>query len=144
MMILPPQAAHSVPTLASSTLIVQQHAILLFELTHLCEYFVHLAAIQVDTGSRPMPYANQRSKGVAMMSESDAAATYNPGDLTTSGYSTKSFVQCSESLLDFNGEPIAEFSAHAPNVIQNEDGSWFISSTDYPHRGISAAPLEWK
>ena len=41
-------------------------------------------AIQVDTGSRPMPYANQRSAGVAMMSESDAAATYNPGDLTTS------------------------------------------------------------
>ena len=41
-------------------------------------------AIQVDTGSRPMPYANQRSAGVAMMSASDAEATYNPGDLSTS------------------------------------------------------------
>jgi len=41
-------------------------------------------AVQVDTGSRPLPFANQRGAPMAMMSEADAAATYNPGDLTTS------------------------------------------------------------
>lgn len=41
-------------------------------------------AIQIDTGSRPIPFANQRSAGMAVMGEADAAATYNPGDLTTS------------------------------------------------------------
>lgn len=41
-------------------------------------------AIQIDTGSRPIPFSNQRSVGMAVMSEADAAATYNPGDLTTS------------------------------------------------------------
>jgi beta-fructofuranosidase len=69
---------------------------------------------------------------------------WDTGDLTTSGYSTKTFVQCSDSLLNFNGDPIAEFCGHAPNVIQDADRDWFISSTDYPHRGISVAPLEWK
>lgn len=69
---------------------------------------------------------------------------WDTGDLTTSGYSTKTYVQCSESLRDFNGEPIAEFSTHAPNLIQDADGTWFMSSTDYPHRGISVAPLEWR
>jgi hypothetical protein len=42
------------------------------------------------------------------------------------------------------GEPIVEFCAHAPNVITDDDGAWVVSSTDYPHRGISVAPLEWK
>jgi len=69
---------------------------------------------------------------------------WDTGDLSGYGYPTRSFVQCSEDLWDFNGEPIIEFSAHAPNVIQDEGGSWFVSTTDYPHRGISVAPLEWR
>jgi hypothetical protein len=31
----------------------------------------------------------------------------------------------------------------APEIIQDESGQWFMSSTDRPHRGISVAPLVW-
>jgi len=71
-------------------------------------------------------------------------ALWDTGDLSGYGYPTRSFVQCSDDLWNFRGDPIVEFSAHAPNVIQDADGNWFMSSADYPHRGISVAPLEWK
>lgn len=70
---------------------------------------------------------------------------WDTDDLSTSGYCPRSYVYCSESPLDFHGKPlVTEITAHAPEVIQDEDGQWFISSTDYPNRGISVAPFVWK
>jgi hypothetical protein len=42
-----------------------------------------------------------------------------------------------------------EASARDPNILfhdgrQDEDGDWFISSVEWPHRGLSIAPLVWK
>lgn len=66
-------------------------------------------------------------------------------DKTTSGYCPRTYVLCSESLMDFHGKPvIAEFTIHAPEIIHDETGQWFISSADHPHRGISVAPLAWE
>ncbi|MBT3377188.1 MAG: hypothetical protein HN742_36245 [Lentisphaerae bacterium] len=70
---------------------------------------------------------------------------WDMADMSTSGYCPRSFVHCSESLLDFHESPVlAEFTAHAPEIIQAENGQWFMSSTDHPHRGIAVAPLVWE
>jgi beta-fructofuranosidase len=46
--------------------------------------------------------------------------------------------------MDFNnGKAIAEINAHAPEILRDEDGRWYISSAEWPYRGISLAPLEW-
>jgi hypothetical protein len=70
---------------------------------------------------------------------------WDTADQTTYGYCPRTFVVCSESLTDFRGQPIrAEFTVHAPEIIQDEGGQWFMSSADHPHRGISVAPLVWE
>jgi hypothetical protein len=40
--------------------------------------------------------------------------------------------------------PVPVVTDHFVNIYKpQDDGSWFISSTDYPHRGINIAPLEY-
>lgn len=39
---------------------------------------------------------------------------------------------------------VATLHAHAPEVLQDDDGDWFISSAEYPHRGINLTRLAWK
>jgi len=70
---------------------------------------------------------------------------WNTADPTTGGYCPRSYVHCSESADDFQKKPVlAEFTVHAPEIIQGENGQWFMSTTDHPHRGISVAPLIWE
>jgi len=70
---------------------------------------------------------------------------WDTADPSTSGYCPRSFVHCSESPSDFHGSPVlAEYTVHAPEIIRDEDGQWFMSSTDHPHRGIGVAPLAWE
>jgi len=53
-------------------------------------------------------------------------------------------VFCSDDPLDFApSKQIAMLNAHAPEVVQDQDGKWFISSAEWPSRGISLARLEW-
>lgn len=60
-------------------------------------------------------------------------------------YDNRTYVYCSEDLFNFhNSELIAELNAHAPEVFQDEDGDWYISSAEWPKRGISIARLEWE
>jgi beta-fructofuranosidase len=60
-------------------------------------------------------------------------------------YDYRTYVYASDDPRDFNGkQPIAELKAHAPEIFQDEKGNWFISSADYPQRGINLAPLLWK
>ena len=62
-----------------------------------------------------------------------------------SGYDERSFVYCSNDPLDFHGSPlVTELKTHAPEIFQDEQGDWYISSVQYPTRGISAARLLWK
>jgi beta-fructofuranosidase len=38
---------------------------------------------------------------------------------------------------------VAQIDAHAPEIFQGEGGDWYISSAEWPHRGVSIAPLAW-
>lgn len=70
---------------------------------------------------------------------------WDTADPSTAGFCPRTYVHCSESPLDFLGCPIlTEITAHAPEIIQSEDGQWFISTTDHPYRGIGIAPLIWE
>jgi hypothetical protein len=61
------------------------------------------------------------------------------------GYDELSFAVCSDDPLDFRGQPvIAELLTHAPEVFQDERQDWFLSSVQYPARGVSLARLSWK
>jgi len=66
-------------------------------------------------------------------------------DGTHGPYDHRTFVFRSGSPFDFTGRgPIAEVPAHAPEVIVDEDGDWYLSSAEWPHRGVSVAPLAWE
>jgi len=61
------------------------------------------------------------------------------------GYDERSFVYCSNNPLDFHGRTlVTELKAHAPEILQDERQMWYISSAQYPTRGISVARLSWK
>ena len=65
-------------------------------------------------------------------------------DGTHGPYDRRTFVYASDDPLDFhNCEPISTFAAHAPEAFQDEDNDWFVSSVEWPHRGLSIAPLKW-
>ncbi|MFC2111684.1 hypothetical protein ACFLTA_00300 [Bacteroidota bacterium] len=60
-------------------------------------------------------------------------------------YDFRTFVYASDKPTDFNNrEPIAKLKAHAPEIVVDEQGNYFISSADYPRRGINLARLGWK
>lgn len=60
-------------------------------------------------------------------------------------YDNRTFVYVSDTPADFHERPpVSQLQAHAPEVIQDEIGNWFISSADYPERGVSLARLEWR
>ncbi|MFC2111683.1 family 43 glycosylhydrolase [Bacteroidota bacterium] len=66
-------------------------------------------------------------------------------DHTPGSYDYRSFVYVSDTPTDFNNrEPIAQLKAHAPEIIKDEKGNYFISSADYPRRGINLARLDWE
>lgn len=51
----------------------------------------------------------------------------------------------SKDPLDFrDGEPIAQLEAHAPEIFQDEHVDWYVTSVEWPHRGLSIAPLVWE
>ena len=39
---------------------------------------------------------------------------------------------------------VVVIDAHAPEIFQDEAGDWFISSVEWPHRGVSIARLVWE
>ncbi len=59
-------------------------------------------------------------------------------------YQHKTYVYQSDDPLKFSRDrKIAVLDAHAPEIFQNEAGDWFISSAQWPHRGVSIARLAW-
>lgn len=60
-------------------------------------------------------------------------------------YQHKTYVYQSDDPLTFDLEnEVAVIDAHAPEIFQDEEGDWFISSVEWPHRGVSIAPLVWE
>ncbi len=58
-------------------------------------------------------------------------------------YQHKTYVYVSDNPLKFENQ-VAVLDAHAPEILQDESGDWFISSVEWPHRGVSLAPLIWQ
>ena len=58
-------------------------------------------------------------------------------------YQHKTYVYQSDDPLKFENE-VTVLDAHAPEIFQDEAGDWFISSVEWPHRGVSLAPLTWE
>lgn len=60
-------------------------------------------------------------------------------------YQHRTYVYAAESLDGFAPRPqIAVLEAHAPEVVQGEDGQYYLSSAEWPRRGVSLAPLAWE
>jgi arabinan endo-1,5-alpha-L-arabinosidase len=55
----------------------------------------------------------------------------------------KTYVYVSDDPSHFESR-IAVVDAHAPEIFQDEGGDWFISSVEWPHRGVSIARLDWE
>ena len=66
----------------------------------------------------------------------------NPGVL--GAYQHQSYVYQSDNPLAFDGSVAARLESHAPEVFQGEDGQWYISSAEWPERGVSIARLGWE
>jgi beta-fructofuranosidase len=59
-------------------------------------------------------------------------------------YQHDTFVYHSGQIDDFrNKEPITKLKAHAPEIFEYQD-KWYISSVEWPNRGVSVDLLEWK
>jgi beta-fructofuranosidase len=59
-------------------------------------------------------------------------------------YQHQSYVYQSDDPLCFEGDVVARLEAHAPEVFQGEDSQWYISSAEWPERGVSIAKLAWE
>jgi beta-fructofuranosidase len=70
---------------------------------------------------------------------------FNPNDLVNGAYDYRTFVHAARTIEALEGsQPVAQLDAHAPELFQGEDGTWYIGSAEWPTRGISIAELEWK
>lgn len=60
-------------------------------------------------------------------------------------YDNRTFVFRSDRPDNFqNADELPQIAAHAPELMQDNDGQWYITSAERPYRGISMAKLEWK
>ncbi len=64
-------------------------------------------------------------------------------DTRNTDYDNRTFVYWSTRLDDIGEHaPVTVLTAHAPEVIE-EDGAWYITTAEWPRRGVSLATLEW-
>ncbi|MHB0959323.1 MAG: family 43 glycosylhydrolase [Pirellulaceae bacterium] len=60
-------------------------------------------------------------------------------------YQHVTYVYQSDDPLHFSPDRlVTRLDAHAPEVFQDEAGDWYISSAEWPNRGVSIARLVWE
>ena len=60
-------------------------------------------------------------------------------------YQHNTYVYQSDDPEKFDADAVlTTLDAHAPEIIRDEKGNWYISSVQWPNRGVSVAPLRWK
>jgi len=82
-----------------------------------------------------------------MMIEMDGAfyLFWTIHDGTHGNWDHRTFVFRSDRPDDFReAEEVAMLDAHAPELVRDADGEWFISSVEWPIRGVSLARLAWE
>lgn len=57
-------------------------------------------------------------------------------------YQHVTYVYQADTPFSFKKE-VTQIEAHAPEIFQDENGNWYISSAEWPFRGVSVAPLDW-
>lgn len=69
---------------------------------------------------------------------------YDDNDRINGSYDYRTYVYAARTLDKLGESPcIAQLNVHAPELFQDETGAWFIASVEWPHRGVSIAPIEW-
>lgn len=61
-------------------------------------------------------------------------------------YQHNTYVLQSNDIMDFGTDhekEVAHLHAHAPEIFQDEKGQWYISSVEWPNRGVSVDKLKW-
>ncbi|MDU0353403.1 family 43 glycosylhydrolase [Paraglaciecola aquimarina] len=61
-------------------------------------------------------------------------------------YQEKSYVLQSDDMFNFgknSDKQVATLLGHAPELFQDEDGDWYISSAEWPNRGVSVDKITW-
>lgn len=59
-------------------------------------------------------------------------------------YDNRTFVFASKTIDGFDGKaPLTVLKAHAPEIVRDNDGSYYLLSVFYPGNGISAVKLKW-
>ena len=59
-------------------------------------------------------------------------------------YQHVTYVFQSDDPWQFDADrELTRLNAHAPEIFQDEQGDWYISSAQYPRRGVSLARLVW-
>ena len=65
-------------------------------------------------------------------------------DGTHGSYDNRTFVFRSHTPDDFcDAEELGMMLAHCPELLQDDDGQWYISSAEWPKRGVSLAEFAW-
>jgi beta-fructofuranosidase len=60
-------------------------------------------------------------------------------------YQHITYVYQSDNPFHFDADnEVTRLDAHAPEIFPDEEGQWFISSAEFPVRGVSLAPLRWE
>lgn len=62
-------------------------------------------------------------------------------------YQHKTYVLHSDDPMNFGADrerQVAVLNSHAPEIFQDEDGQWYISSVEWPYRGVSVDKLQWE
>ncbi|MCP4612203.1 MAG: family 43 glycosylhydrolase [Planctomycetes bacterium] len=62
-------------------------------------------------------------------------------------YQHKTYVLHSNTPYNFgvdDEKQITTLQSHAPEIFQDKNGQWYISSVEWPYRGVSVDLLEWK
>jgi beta-fructofuranosidase len=67
------------------------------------------------------------------------------GKTVDGAYQHQTYVYASDDPLRFDaGSEVAILESHASEVFQGEDGQWYLSSAEWPQRGVSIARLVWE
>ena len=60
-------------------------------------------------------------------------------------YQHVTYVYQSDDPYHFDADKeITQLNSHAPEIFQDEEGDWYISSVQWPKRGVSIARLVWE
>ncbi len=60
-------------------------------------------------------------------------------------YDNRTYVFAAPSLDELDGKaPLTVLRGHAPELVCDADGQWYIASVFYPENGLSLAPIRWE